>query len=78
MVLEKVTALIAKEFHVDAGQLTADTRLEEDLNIDSLDAVELVMGLEDTFHVSITDETSHEFKTVGQIVDFIAGQTSVI
>lgn len=72
MIFEKVKQMISKEFSVDPTKLTRDTRLEEDLNIDSLDAVELVMKLEDTFGVSISDETAQSFKTVGEITDFVA------
>ncbi len=71
MIFEKVKQMISKEFSVDAIKLSRETRLEEDLNIDSLDAVELVMGLEDAFGVTISDEVAQSFKTIGEITDFI-------
>jgi acyl carrier protein len=74
MVLQKVTQMIAKEFNLDVSTLSRETRLEEDLSIDSLDAVELVMGLEDLFSVSISDVDAQGFKTVGQIADFVAAK----
>ena len=74
MVLQKVTQMIAKEFNLDISTLNRETRLEEDLSIDSLDAVELVMGLEDTFNVSISDLEAQRSKTVGQIADFVAAK----
>jgi acyl carrier protein len=76
MVFEKVKQMIAKEFNIDAKTLTKETRLEEDLNIDSLDAVELVMGLEDIFGVAISDQEAATFKTVGEITDFVASKIS--
>lgn len=74
MVLQKVTQMIAKEFNLDISTLNRETRLEEDLSIDSLDAVELVMGLEDTFNVAISDLEAQGLKTVGQIADFVAAK----
>jgi len=71
MIFEKVKQMISKEFSVDAIKLSRETRLEEDLNIDSLDAVELVMGLEDAFGVTISDEVAQSFKTIGEITDFV-------
>jgi len=71
MIFEKVKQMISKEFSVDAFKLSRETRLEEDLNIDSLDAVELVMGLEDAFGVTISDEVAQSFKTIGEITDFV-------
>jgi acyl carrier protein len=75
MISEQVHALIAKEYSVDPSILTADTRLVEDLNIDSLDAVELVMRLEDTFQFKITDEEAQRLKTVGAIVELVTAKT---
>ncbi|PKL00886.1 MAG: acyl carrier protein [Tenericutes bacterium HGW-Tenericutes-1] len=71
MIFEKVKQMISKEFSVDSMKLSRETRLEEDLNIDSLDAVELVMGLEDAFGVTISDEVAQSFKTLGEITDFV-------
>ena len=71
MIFEKVKQMISKEFSVDPMKLSRETRLEEDLNIDSLDAVELVMGLEDAFGVTISDEVAQAFKTIGEITDFV-------
>ncbi|MHB1135256.1 MAG: acyl carrier protein, partial [Coriobacteriia bacterium] len=44
----------------------------DDLGADSLDIVELVMALEDSFGVSIPDEEAESIKTVGDAVEFIA------
>jgi acyl carrier protein len=39
--------------------------------VDSLDAVELIMELEDTFNVKISDDEAQKLKTIGDIVNFI-------
>ena len=74
MVLEKVCKVIASNVmmdDVDANSLSEVTNLEEDLNMDSLDAVEVVMALEDAFDITIPDEDSEKFRTIGDIVAYI-------
>ena len=74
MVLEKVCKVIASNVmmdEVDANNLSEVTNLEEDLNMDSLDAVEVVMALEDAFDVTIPDEDAEKFRTIGDIVAYI-------
>lgn len=74
MVLEKVCKVIASNVmmdEVDANSLSEVTNLEEDLNMDSLDAVEVVMALEDAFDVTIPDEDAEKFRTIGDIVAYI-------
>ena len=45
--------------------------LAQDLGADSLDAVELIMSIEDDYDITIDDETAQSFKTVKEIVDFL-------
>ena len=74
MVLEKVCKVIASNVmmdEVDANSISEVTNLEEDLNMDSLDAVEVVMALEDAFDVTIPDEDAEKFRTIGDIVAYI-------
>ena len=47
------------------------TSLSDDLDIDSLDLVDLVMSLEDEFSVELPDEALADMKTVGDIVRYI-------
>ena len=68
---EKVRAIIANELNIDESKITLESSLSEDLGADSLDAVELIMALEDEFGVSIPDEAIPEIKTIKEIVDFI-------
>ena len=48
MIFEKVCALIAEQFNVDADSITMDTSFEDDLNADSVDLVDLTMALEES------------------------------
>jgi len=69
--LEKIKKLIAKELNIDPETITQESKLSEDLAVDSLDAIELIMTLEEEFGVSIPDEEAQKFKTVGDIIAFV-------
>ncbi|MFH0993408.1 MAG: acyl carrier protein [bacterium] len=71
MIPDKVKNLIAKEYGIDESTLTLETRLQEDLNVDSLDSVELVMRLEDEFGFKISDDEANGLRTVGDITTFV-------
>jgi acyl carrier protein len=55
----------------DTNIITLFTTLREDLDADSLDAVEIIMSIEDEFDIEIPDEIAERLQTVGQIVDYI-------
>jgi len=76
MILDQVTSLIAKEYNVDAAKLAPSTRLVEDLNVDSLDAVELMMRIEDVFNFKISDQEAQTLKTVEDIVRLVTARTA--
>lgn len=71
MILEKIRDVVSKKFKVAPEKVNLQTRLREDLNVDSLDAVELIMELEDTFKVKIADDEAQTLKTIGDIVNFL-------
>ncbi|MGS0973230.1 MAG: acyl carrier protein [Candidatus Izemoplasmataceae bacterium] len=68
---ERVKKLIAEELDVNEEEVTLEAKLDDDLGADSLDAVELIMAIEDEFDIEINDEEAQKFKTVKQIVDYI-------
>ncbi|MDO4542688.1 MAG: acyl carrier protein [Bacillota bacterium] len=65
---EKVCKVLVENIGLEPEDITMEASLKEDLEIDSLDAVELNMALEDEFNVSIDDEVLASMKTVGDIV----------
>ena len=75
MIFDKVREIIAEQLDVDTEEITLDTSLTKDLEADSLDAVEIIMAIEEEYEIEIPDETAEAFKTVGDIVkcveDFI-------
>ena len=68
---EKVVDLIASELSVSKSNITLDTNLQDDLGADSLDAVELVMSIEEEFNLTIPEEVATNLTTVKDIVTFL-------
>ena len=72
MIFEKLAALIAEQFNVDADSITMDTSFTDDLNADSLDLFELVMALEEEFGIEeLGEEEASSISTVGDLVRFL-------
>ena len=68
--LEQITAIIANRLDCDTDAVKEDTHIEE-LGADSLDLVEILMAVEDTFGVSIPDEDMPNFKNAGDILAYV-------
>ena len=56
---------------VEPDAVTEDARFKEDLDADSLDLVELVMGLEERFDIAVPEDDLEGVTTVGQAVDLV-------
>ena len=65
-VFEQFRTLIAEQLEVERDTVTADKSFIDDLSADSLDVVELVMLLEETYGFSITDDEAEKLGTVGE------------
>jgi len=61
---------------VDGDAVTEEARFKEDLDADSLDLVELVMGLEERFDISVPEEDLEDVATVGQAVDLVLAKVA--
>ena len=73
-VLEKVREHLSTELEIPIGEIVESTRLRDDLDADSLDLYELVMELEDTYGITVSEEEAAGIETVQQAVDFVAGR----
>jgi len=71
-VFERVKSVLSEQLGVDEGEITEDASFQDDLDADSLDLVELIMELEDTFGMKIPDEDAQKITTVGQAVDYVS------
>lgn len=73
---EQIRSLMAEALNVSEEEITLETRLKEDLGIDSLDAVELIMELEDEFNLEIDETEATKFVKVKDIIDLIEAKTA--
>lgn len=68
---QRVRKIIAEQLDVSPDQVTPEARLIDDLGADSLDAVELIMALEEEFGHDIPDEQAEKLQTVGDVIKYI-------
>ena len=71
MVLDQIKEILKDTMDIDESKITLDAKLKEDLELDSLDSVELIMSAEEEFGIEIPDEDVMNFKTVNDIVNYI-------
>ena len=74
--LERVKEIVVDKLQRNEDEITESASFQDDLGADSLDVVELVMGLEEEFNVQIPDEDVDKIKTVGEAVQYIDGKTA--
>ena len=70
-VFEKVKSLFIEDLGIDESKISMESKLEEDLEIDSLGIVVVVMAFEDEFDIEIDDEELSDVKTVGEAVNLL-------
>ncbi|BDI32241.1 MAG: acyl carrier protein [Capsulimonas sp.] len=68
---ERVKKVVVEQLDVAEDEVTPQASFIDDLGADSLDVVELVMGLEEEFDVNIPDEDAEKITTVQEAVDYI-------
>ena len=68
---EQIRDIIAEQLNVNPETLTLETNLMKDLNIDSLDAVEIVLAIEDRFGVEIPDEDIENLQVIQDFINAI-------
>ena len=71
MVLDKIKEFIVDQLGVSEDDIQLETNLMKDLEADSLDAVEIIMAIEDEYDIEIPDEDAEKFQTIGDIVNYV-------
>ena len=74
--LSTIREVAAEVLSVEPDKVTEEARFKEDLDADSLDLVELVMGLEERFDIEVPEEDLEGVTTVGQAVDLVLSKVS--
>ena len=75
-VFEKVKGIIIDQLGTPEDNVKEDSSFIDDLGADSLDIVELVMALEETFDIEIPDEDAEKVVTVGDVVKYISDKAN--
>ncbi|MCR5689671.1 MAG: acyl carrier protein [Clostridiales bacterium] len=70
---EKIRGIMLDYVDVDPGSITLETRFLADLNMNSLDIMDMVGRMEDEFDVTIETEDLNTIFTVGELIDYLAG-----
>ena len=73
---EELKEVFVDTLNCDADKVTMEASLTEDLQADSLDAVELNMAFEDKFGITIADEDLGKLKTVGDIFNYLVARAA--
>ena len=68
---ETIRDLIVEQLGIDGSVVEMDTNLMKDLEADSLDAVEIILGIEESFGIEIPDEEAEKFETVRDLVTYV-------
>ena len=72
MIFDKLCELVADQFGVDPDEVTMETSFVDDYNDDSIDIDELMMAVEEEFHLGEVEESALEnIKTIGDVVEYI-------
>ena len=74
MVFDKIKEIIMEQLSVDESMVTMETNLMKDLEADSLDAVEIIMAIEEEYGIEIPDEEAERFQSVSDIVEYVEEQ----
>ena len=68
---EKIKQVISESMGIDSKKITPDSRLKEDLGMDSFAGIELIYGAEDKFGISIPDDGAEKLVTIGDIIKLV-------
>jgi len=71
----KVKHLMIEKFGIQESELTDSATFKDDLNVDSLDVMELQMELEKQFNIVIPQEDADKLLTVGSVIKYVIKQT---
>jgi acyl carrier protein len=77
-IMDKVKQIIVDQLGVEENEVTPTASFVDDLGADSLDRVELIMALEESYGIEIPDEQAETLKTVQDAVDYIEKNAKVV
>ena len=75
MIFDEVKEILVEQLGIDENTVELSSNLIDDLGADSLDAIDIVMSVEDQYSIEVPDEVIENMKTVEDIVSFIESKT---
>ena len=75
MLFDKIQDIIVEQLGVAPEMVTTETNLIKDLEADSLDAVEIILAIEEEFEIEISDEEAETIQTVQDLVNYVEAKT---
>ena len=67
----KVISIVSEAANVETASIKAETSFVEDLNLDSLDMVEMMMKMEEEFGIEIPEDKTEDLKTITDVTDYL-------
>ena len=68
--IEKIKGVIVKQLGIAADEIKPESKLIDDLGVDSFDTLEIIIALEKEFETEITDEDASKFKSVNDLLNY--------
>ena len=70
-ILARLREILAESFELEAARITAEARLREELDLDSIDAIDLAVRLEEETGIKLADDELHGVRRVGDVVELV-------
>lgn len=70
-IISELDRIFVEQFELDAAQVVPTAKLREDLDLDSLDAADMLVAIEKKFGIRLDDEVARQFRTVADIHDYV-------
>lgn len=70
-IFEKIKKIIIDELNCAPEKVTMEAKLKDDLGADSIDAVQIIMALEEAFGITIEEDNADAIQTVGNLVEYV-------
>ncbi len=72
---DRIKKIVVEQLNANEDEVTLEASFINDLSADSLEVVELIMGLEEEFNIEIPDEDAEKITTVGEAVKYIESKS---
>ena len=76
-VMSRLKEIVVDRLNVEEEQIKPEASFVEDLGADSLDTVELVMGIEEEFDIEIPDEDAEKLTSVGDAINYVKNKLGI-